>query len=256
MMRNGLVGLDVLNIAVHLTAAMLAGSHPDTPFDGECLLTMPYGAQKGEDVAIGSLDLLAESVQAGLIGQAAAQTAGGRAPEEVQDLVSRIGHGKFDLVIMNPPFTRPTNHEAGHASGSDSSVCCVRDDSGRAAGDVATGQSADAGGFFERQCGLGYALRGIGITERPSGGHDCARFATQRCGGQRVGKDPEGAQAPLRGLDHRHDRRRRVIRFLVLGRHGDSGVPAGWQRRKRRHADGKRPESDLRRAQVPAHLCD
>ena len=23
---------------------------------------------------------------------------------------------KFDLVIMNPPFTRPTNHEAGHAN--------------------------------------------------------------------------------------------------------------------------------------------
>ena len=43
MMKNGLVGLDVVNIAVHLTAAMLAGSHPDTPFDGECLLTMPYG---------------------------------------------------------------------------------------------------------------------------------------------------------------------------------------------------------------------
>ena len=38
MMRHGLVGLDVLNIAVHLTAAMLAGSHPDTPFDGECLV--------------------------------------------------------------------------------------------------------------------------------------------------------------------------------------------------------------------------
>ena len=41
MMRNGLVGLDVLNVAVHLTAAMLAGSHPDTPFDGDSLLTMP-----------------------------------------------------------------------------------------------------------------------------------------------------------------------------------------------------------------------
>ncbi len=44
MMKNGLVGLDVLNIAVHLTAATLAGAHPDVPFDGECLLTMPYGS--------------------------------------------------------------------------------------------------------------------------------------------------------------------------------------------------------------------
>ena len=112
MMQHGLVGLDVLNIAVHLTAAMLAGSHPDTPFEGECLLTMAYGKK----AAIGSLELLAESVQEEMISQAAAVTAGGRKPEDVRDLVTRVQHGKFDLVIMNPPFTRPTNHEASHAN--------------------------------------------------------------------------------------------------------------------------------------------
>ena len=124
MMKHGLVGLDVLNIAVHLTAAMLAGTHPDTPFDGECLLTMSYGkpyrkmngngngnGKIRERVSIGSLDLLAENVQASLIDTAAARTAGGRAPEDVFDLVSRVGHGKFDLVIMNPPFTRSTGIE-------------------------------------------------------------------------------------------------------------------------------------------------
>ena len=113
MMKNGLVGLDVLNIAVHLTAAMLAGSHPDVPFDGECLLTMPYGRWgEGErDVAIGSLDLLAEHVQPGLIEYASAVTAGGRKPEDVRDLINRVSHGKFDLVIMNPPFTRPGGQE-------------------------------------------------------------------------------------------------------------------------------------------------
>ena len=107
MMRNGLVGLDVLNIAVHLTAA-LAGAHPDVPFDGECLLTMPYG---GESASIGSLELLAEHVAPDMIDQAAAITAGGRKPEDVRDLVSRVGHNKFDLVIMNPPFTRQGGQE-------------------------------------------------------------------------------------------------------------------------------------------------
>ena len=91
MMKHGLVGLDVLNIAVHLTAAMLAGSHPDTPFDGECLLTMPYGEQKNGNgdvnstdlrVAVGSLDLLEEPVQWSFMDTAAAVSAGGRAPEE------------------------------------------------------------------------------------------------------------------------------------------------------------------------------
>lgn len=106
MMKHGLVGLDVLNIAVHLTAATLAGAHPDVPFDGECLLTMPYG---GDSASIGSLELLAEHVSPNMIDDAAAVTAGGRRPEDVQDLVSRVGHGTFDLVIMNPPFTTNTN---------------------------------------------------------------------------------------------------------------------------------------------------
>ena len=111
MMKNGLVGLDVLNIAVHLTATMLAGTHPDVPFDGECLLTMPYGS---DSASVGSLELLARDVQPSLIENASATTSGGRQPEDVADLRTRIGHDKFDLVIMNPPFTRPTNHEGEH----------------------------------------------------------------------------------------------------------------------------------------------
>ena len=117
MMKHGLVGADVLGISVHLTAAMLAGSQPDTPFEGECLLWMPYGAQEDGAIAIGSLDLLAAEVQPSLINDAAAaKTAGGQEPEEVRDLVNRVKHGNFDLVIMNPPFTRPTNHEGTHAT--------------------------------------------------------------------------------------------------------------------------------------------
>ena len=104
LMKHGIVGLDVLNIGVHLTAAMLAGSHPDTPFEGECLLTMPYGEQPDGSVAIGSLDLLAENGQYSIL--KTATRVGGRSEDEVKDLVERVAHDKFDLVIMNPPFTR------------------------------------------------------------------------------------------------------------------------------------------------------
>ena len=104
LMKHGIVGLDVLNMGVHLTAAMLAGSHPDTPFEGECLLTMPYGEQPDGSVAIGSLDLLEENGQYPII--KTATQIGGRSEEEVNDLVQRVAHDKFDLVIMNPPFTR------------------------------------------------------------------------------------------------------------------------------------------------------
>ncbi|MCY4058380.1 MAG: hypothetical protein OXG44_10295, partial [Gammaproteobacteria bacterium] len=106
MMARGLVGLDVLTVAVHLTAAMLAGTHPATPFDGECLLTMPYGRHDW-GVCVGSLDLLPKQEQMSLeIFETAAQTAGGRGAEEVSDLMDRVDHSQFDLVIMNPPFTR------------------------------------------------------------------------------------------------------------------------------------------------------
>lgn len=97
MMERGLVGLDVLTVAVHLTAAILAGSHPDTPFEGECLLTMPYGNYKW-GVCLGSLDLLEEQTSFEII-QAAAQTAGGRGTTAVTNLVEQVGHGHFDLVI-------------------------------------------------------------------------------------------------------------------------------------------------------------
>lgn len=109
MMENGLVGLDVLAVAVHLTAAMLAGSYPRTTFEGECLLTMPYGPQK-QGAALGSLDLLPAQIPMEIV-EHAAQTAGGRGPEDVQNLMDQMGHGQFDLVIMNPPFTRATARE-------------------------------------------------------------------------------------------------------------------------------------------------
>ena len=104
MMERGLVGLDVLNVAVHLTAAMLAGMYPQTPFEGECLLTMPYGRHEW-GVSLGSLELLNEQPAFDMF-QAAAETAGGKSPEQVRDLPHRIGHDTFNLVIMNPPFTR------------------------------------------------------------------------------------------------------------------------------------------------------
>lgn len=104
MMERGLVGLDVLAVAVHLTAAMLAGSYPKATFEGECLLTMPYGPQD-QGVALGSLDLLPAQIPLEIV-EHAAQTAGGRGPEEVQRLVERMAHNQFQLVIMNPPFTR------------------------------------------------------------------------------------------------------------------------------------------------------
>jgi hypothetical protein len=103
MMKEGLVGLDVLQVAVHLTAAMLASSYAETPFRGDCLLTVPYG-RRGTAVAAGSLDLLVEPANAAFV--AAAVAAGGRGRRTIESLLDRVGHDAFHVVMMNPPFAR------------------------------------------------------------------------------------------------------------------------------------------------------
>ena len=118
MMEHGLVGLDVIASAVHLTAAMLAAAQPGIPFRGERLLTMPYGGECSRadaddcecdcDAGIGSLALLSPHAQDRFWGRV---PTGCKTTDEVRDVISQISHDSFDLVIMNPPFTRPTNHE-------------------------------------------------------------------------------------------------------------------------------------------------
>ena len=112
MLENVLVAADIMPAAAHLCAAQLSGAHPGEVFDHTRVYTMPYGVGSGAEqrrgVAIGSLDLTASGQTRSLFptGQRQAQ---GRGEAEVEDL--DLPHGSVDLVIMNPPFTRPTNHE-------------------------------------------------------------------------------------------------------------------------------------------------
>ena len=117
MMERGLVAADIMPAATHLTASNLSGTHPDITFERTCVYTMPYGRQPQEQelpTAIGSLDLLDEGRDTlALFGTGQRQARGDRdvALEDV-DVRVNIPHGCLDLAIMNPPFTRPTNHES------------------------------------------------------------------------------------------------------------------------------------------------
>lgn len=98
--------LDAMSFAAHLTAVNLALQQPDVPFDDSHVFQVPV-TQEGES-RLGSLDLLNSSavqVQTQLEGE---DTSGaGRqsmAMTEVEEL--RVPKGEYDLVIMNPPFTR------------------------------------------------------------------------------------------------------------------------------------------------------
>ncbi len=110
MMATALVGCDVLPAAAHLTASMLAAAHPAVKYKGSAILAVAYGKQDDGGVALGSLDLLDPMRMFGILSiTAKAIEAMGETEREAWET---LPHDSFDLVMMNPPFTRDTNHEA------------------------------------------------------------------------------------------------------------------------------------------------
>ena len=113
MMERALVGCDILPAATHLTASMLSGAHPQMTYEGSAIFTQPYGLQEDGKIALGSIDLLKDmALLEGSQVTAKALEGGGEAKKDTWRFVP---HGSFDMVIMNPPFTRATNHEGSHA---------------------------------------------------------------------------------------------------------------------------------------------
>ncbi len=94
MLEDVIYGCDVMPSAVHITGSTLAGLQPEVGFRHSNLRTMPYGRQEDGEVRIGSLELLHPD----------------------SGLADEMPDDRFDLVIMNPPFTRATNHEGAHAA--------------------------------------------------------------------------------------------------------------------------------------------
>ena len=125
MMEHALIGADIMPAATHLTASTLSSAHPGTPFDRTRIHTMPYGDPRPDDpggraTAIGSLDLILSDAQPSLFGTGQHAIRGLDASTIADALPAyarqgdelRLPHGSVDLMIMNPPFTSPTNHAA------------------------------------------------------------------------------------------------------------------------------------------------
>ena len=117
MMERSLIAADIMPAATHLAASMLSGAHPGTTFGNTCVYTMPYGKRTGEGrtgVSVGALDLLGSGQMGHLFGTGVMAARGkGKAVEEAAAANKfTVPDESIDLVIMNPPFTRPTNHES------------------------------------------------------------------------------------------------------------------------------------------------
>ena len=114
MIEQSVVAADIMPAAAHLCATQLASAHPTVLFGRTQVFTMPYGigagAERERSLAIGSLELIPTARSEALFATGVRRVHGeeGDLPNECVDLPANSA----DLIIMNPPFTRPTNHES------------------------------------------------------------------------------------------------------------------------------------------------
>ena len=111
MMEHAIIAADIMPAAAHLCASQLSSVHPRVLFDNTRVYTLPYGVEQraGVGIAIGSLDLIPSQQTQSLFATGQKQAKGG-GDDDIRDI--KLPHDSVDLVIMNPPFTRPTNHES------------------------------------------------------------------------------------------------------------------------------------------------
>ena len=100
LVEDVIIGADVVQAAIHLTAATLAAMSPSVRFEQMQLHTLRLGMDSSKKVWLGSLDWLdAPEIQSFF--STTEEQVGARSGEG-----SIVSHPRADLVISNPPFTR------------------------------------------------------------------------------------------------------------------------------------------------------
>lgn len=108
MLEKNIGGVDIMPNATHLTAAALASRYANMKLGGTRILTAPYGKLDNGDYAVGSLELLDDLK---LFDREAKQVGGEE--NRIVDLQKEFPYKTFDVVIQNPPFTKPGADPAG-----------------------------------------------------------------------------------------------------------------------------------------------
>ena len=120
MMEEVLYGCDVMPSAIHITGSTLSGTQPTVGFGKTRLYNLAYGRQEDGSVRIGSLELLQSSSALTLFNTSdPAMRTGSVGEETAAQVIADIPDEKFDLVIMNPPFTRPGSDWEGNERSED-----------------------------------------------------------------------------------------------------------------------------------------
>ena len=115
MMEDILYGCDVMPAAIHITGATLSGIQPQEGFNLSRLYIMPYGRQPDDEVKLGSLELLQrEQLDLPVNTNNPALRTGSMGEETAAYTFTEFPSDGFDIVIMNPPFTRNVTHEGAY----------------------------------------------------------------------------------------------------------------------------------------------
>ena len=116
MMEEVLYGCDVMPSAIHITGSTLSGVEPTEIFQKARLYTFAYGRRDDGSVRLGSLELLRSSSEPTLFNTSEpAQRTGSAGEETATQAIAEVPDDGFDLVIMNPPFTRNVTREGAYA---------------------------------------------------------------------------------------------------------------------------------------------
>ena len=107
LVEKVITGADVVQSAIHLTAATLAAMSPSIRFEQMQLHTLRLGMESSGDVHLGSLDWLAASEVQSFFSATQEQIG---ATSSAGSIVQRP---QADLVISNPPYTR-RGSDGGH----------------------------------------------------------------------------------------------------------------------------------------------
>ncbi|MEM0172663.1 MAG: hypothetical protein QXV57_08915 [Thermoproteota archaeon] len=105
-------GLDALRFATHIAATTLALHNPEVPLQNMDLYTVPLGVNSEGMVSLGSLDLAQRTLLDYFAGGTAVKVS---TSTEKQTTIS-FPEG-FNLIIMNPPFTRATGRRGRKGGG-------------------------------------------------------------------------------------------------------------------------------------------
>ena len=109
--EHSLVGCDVLPSATHITASMLSSAFPEQRYKRTKVLTLPFGRQVDGSVSLGAIEFLSTQGALSII-ETGAKGVGAVGETEIDPWEVLGGSGvaddSFDVVVINPPFTRLT----------------------------------------------------------------------------------------------------------------------------------------------------